>query len=140
MNEISMTIGGEPVMSAASFGVENPATGEIIADGSRVFREQLDRAMRCAEEAMGAWMADAPARRAALRALADTLEASFDELASLITAEQGKPLAEARSEVRESISELEIFRRSRGAEPKSSATGATPRSALRTARSARSLR
>lgn len=109
MHEISMTIGGEPVMSAASFGVENPATGEIIAMAAECSSEHLDRAMRCAEEAMGAWMADAHARREALKALADALEASFEELASLITDEQGKPLAEARSEVRESISELRYF-------------------------------
>jgi acyl-CoA reductase-like NAD-dependent aldehyde dehydrogenase len=109
MREISMTIGGGPVLSAASFTVENPATGETIAAAAECSSEQLDTAMRCAEQAMGAWMADAPARRAALRALADAVAASSEELASLITDEQGKPLAEARSEVRESISELRYF-------------------------------
>lgn len=109
MSEMSMTIGGEPVRSAASFPVEDPATGEIIAEVAECSKEQLDQAMRCAEQAMGAWMADAAARRAALKALADAVTASSDELAALITDEQGKPLAEARGEVREAASELRYF-------------------------------
>jgi acyl-CoA reductase-like NAD-dependent aldehyde dehydrogenase len=104
-----MTIGGQPAMPTAWFDVENPATGEVIARAPECSREQLDRAMRSADAATGTWREDASARRAALRALASTVAARTDELALMITGEQGKPLAEARAEVRDAISELEYF-------------------------------
>ena len=45
----SMTIGGEPVPGPATFGVVNPATGQVFAQAPDCSRDQLDQAMRAAQ-------------------------------------------------------------------------------------------
>lgn len=95
-----MTIGGEAVPTAATFDVRNPATGSVLAAAPDCTPEQLDAAMDAAAKAARDWRADEGARRDALRAAADVLQASADDLAPILTAEQGKPLRDAKREVR----------------------------------------
>jgi acyl-CoA reductase-like NAD-dependent aldehyde dehydrogenase len=96
----TMTIGGEAVPTAATFDVVNPATGGVLAAAPDCTQEQLDAAMESATKAYRDWRSDEGARRDALRAVADVLESSVDDLAPLLTAEQGKPLRDAKREVR----------------------------------------
>jgi len=94
-----MTIGGEAAPTEATFDVINPATGAVVAAAPDCGREQLDGAMESAAKAFRDWRLDEGARRDALRAVADVLSSSVDELAPILTAEQGKPLRDARREV-----------------------------------------
>jgi len=99
MTDVSMTIGGEAVATEGTFGVLNPATAEVFAEAPECSRAQLDAAMDAAAKAFPAWRADEDARRACLREVAGVLLASLEELAPLLTAEQGKPLNDANLEI-----------------------------------------
>jgi acyl-CoA reductase-like NAD-dependent aldehyde dehydrogenase len=100
VTEHTMTVDGGPVAAAGTFGVINPATGSVFADAPDCTKRQLDAAMESAQRAfLGDWRHDQEARRAALRAAADAVDADIDVLAALLTAEQGKPLKAARDEV-----------------------------------------
>lgn len=80
--------------------VTNPATGAFLAKVPRMGRVEADLAIEAAGEAMPAWANLAAAGRAqALFRLADAIDANLDDLAQILTAEQGKPLAEARGEI-----------------------------------------
>ena len=96
MSDCSMTIGGRAVAGTASFSVQNPATGDDLGQAPECTREQPDLAMRSGQAAQAAWQSDAAARRTALAALADAIEADLSEMALVITREQGKPLHESR--------------------------------------------
>jgi acyl-CoA reductase-like NAD-dependent aldehyde dehydrogenase len=98
MSEYSMTIGGAAVAGAASFDVLNPATNAVHARAPECSRDQLDAAMSAAAAAFPAWRADEAARREALSAAAVLVREAAAELGAEITAEQGKPLREARYE------------------------------------------
>ncbi|GAA5161407.1 aldehyde dehydrogenase family protein [Amycolatopsis dongchuanensis] len=102
----TMTIGGRAVEGAGTFGVENPATGRVFAQAPECSPEQLDEALHAAADAFPAWRSDEGARRDLLRAAAKRVEDAADELAALITAEQGKPLADARLEVQGTVAGL----------------------------------
>ncbi|WP_235834522.1 aldehyde dehydrogenase family protein, partial [Actinomadura logoneensis] len=54
----TMTIGGEAVAAAGTFGVVNPATGEVAERAPDATREQLDAAMDAAHAARAGWRAD----------------------------------------------------------------------------------
>jgi acyl-CoA reductase-like NAD-dependent aldehyde dehydrogenase len=109
MSDYSMTIGGRAVGGSASFDVLNPATGDVLAQAPECSREELDQAMAAGQAALAGWQSDVAARRAALEALADAIEADADGLAYLITREQGKPLRESRSEIGDAIGDLRYF-------------------------------
>jgi acyl-CoA reductase-like NAD-dependent aldehyde dehydrogenase len=98
--DLGLTIGGSAVAGGSTFGVVNPATAEVFAQAPSATREQLDGAMRAAARAYRVWRGDEAVRREALRAAARTVLGSVGELADLLTAEQGKPRAEAATEVR----------------------------------------
>ena len=99
MSDFVMTIGGDSVPAGESFGVHNPATGDVFAHAPECSRAQLDAAFDSAAKAYPDWKADEAARRAALLKMADVLLASAGEIAPVLTAEQGKPLGEANIEV-----------------------------------------
>lgn len=99
MSGFAMTINGGPVPSAGTFDVVNPATGETFEHAPECTREQLDSAMESAQHAYRGWKADEEARRTSLCAAADVLDAAADVLAPILTAEQGKPLPEAKAEI-----------------------------------------
>ncbi|MFE0922681.1 aldehyde dehydrogenase family protein [Streptomyces nigra] len=99
-DEIPMTIGGSAVTTAGSFEVIDPATGVPFATAPECTEAQLDQAMGAAREAFRTWKQDEAARRELLLAGADAVLAATDTIAPLLTREQGKPLADARMEVR----------------------------------------
>jgi acyl-CoA reductase-like NAD-dependent aldehyde dehydrogenase len=94
-----MTIDGRNAKADRTFEVINPATGVRLADAPDCTRLQLDEAMEAATRAYNTWRLDDAARCAAMRAAATELEAAADELALILTAEQGKPLRDSIAEV-----------------------------------------
>ncbi len=99
MPDFVMTIGGDTVPAADSFGVVNPANGEVFAHAPECTRDQLDAAFDSAAKAQRDWKLDADARRETLLRVADVLFASAEELSPILTAEQGKPLDQAAVEI-----------------------------------------
>ncbi|WP_025038511.1 NAD-dependent succinate-semialdehyde dehydrogenase [Bradyrhizobium sp. DOA9] len=80
--------------------VVDPATGEGIAEVARCGASDIATAMAAAERAFPSWRNLLPAERGAiLRAWARLMREHTDELAIIVTSEQGKPLAEARDEI-----------------------------------------
>ena len=98
MSDFVMTIGGESVPAADSFGVVNPANGEVFAHAPECTKQQLDAAFEAAAKAQRDWKADEGLRRSTLLKMADVMMGSGAELAPILTAEQGKPLADANIE------------------------------------------
>jgi succinate-semialdehyde dehydrogenase/glutarate-semialdehyde dehydrogenase len=96
--------------SGETFRVENPATGETIAEVPRMGEAETRRAIERAEAAQPKWRALLAKDRARiLRRWSDSMLEHEEELASLLTTEQGKPLAEARVEVAYAASFFEWF-------------------------------
>jgi acyl-CoA reductase-like NAD-dependent aldehyde dehydrogenase len=94
-------IGGRLVGSDAAFQVVDPATGATFAHCPDASRDQLEAAVTAACAAFPEWSArPLTERRGMLFAFADALAAAEGELAPLLTREQGKPLGDARAEVR----------------------------------------
>jgi len=90
--------------------VDNPATGEIIGSVPRLGAADTREAIAAAERALPAWRAKTAKERAgALRRWFDLVMANQDDLARLMTIEQGKPLAESKGEVAYAASFLEWF-------------------------------
>ena len=98
MAEISMTIDGAAVPSSDTFGVINPATGEVHAQAPDCSKEQLDAAFESANKAYRDWKADEGLRRELLHKAGDAMFAASGELGPILMAEQGKPLNEAATE------------------------------------------
>ena len=94
-----MTIDGAPAAAETTFGVINPATGDVFDQAPECTRQQLDTAMQAAATAFRTWRLDETARRNLLGACADAITAHADELARMLTQEQGKPLAKAAGEI-----------------------------------------
>lgn len=95
----SMTLGGEGAVTARTFGVINPATGDVFAEAPDCTAPQLDAAMASAADAFQSWRRDEEKRRQALRDCAAALGSHVDELARIQTLEQGKPLRESLDEI-----------------------------------------
>jgi len=96
--------------SGAMIEVTNPATGAVIARVPNGGAEETRRAIAAAERALPAWRARLAKDRAAiLRRYFDLLMTNLDDLAAIITAEQGKPLAEARGEMLYAAGFIEWF-------------------------------
>jgi len=105
-------IGGEWVDagSGKTFAVNNPATGELLAMVADCGVEDAQRAIDAAAQAQPGWAARTAKERAAiLKRWFDLMMANQDELAALMTAEQGKPLAEAKGEIAYGASFIEWF-------------------------------
>ena len=93
-----------------SFPVRNPASGDGLAEVPLMGAAETRRAIAAAETALAAWRQTTAKERAALlMRLQARLLAHQDDLARLITAESGKPLAEARGEVAYAASFFEWF-------------------------------
>jgi succinate-semialdehyde dehydrogenase / glutarate-semialdehyde dehydrogenase len=96
--------------SGETFPVENPATGEVIAELPRMGVAETRRAIERAEEALPKWRSMLAKERARiLRRWADLMMEHENELARLLTTEQGKPLAESRVEIAYAASFYEWF-------------------------------
>jgi len=107
--DFTMTIAGRPATGAQSFEVVNPATGAAFASAPECSQDQLNEAMAAAQSCLPSWRNDPVARQSALVRAAELLEARVDELADIITAEQGKPLSEALDEASGAASDLRYF-------------------------------
>lgn len=95
----TMTIDGKAVAGESTFGVINPATGEVFAEAPDCTRGQLDRAMEAANRAYKTWSRDVAKRREVLNACAKALQDNANEIAPILTREQGKPLTKATEEI-----------------------------------------
>ena len=103
-------IDGAWITSKATFAVTNPATGVKLADVPDLTPDDARRAIDAAHRAFPAWAARTAKERAAiLRRWFELITAETESLARLMTAEQGKPLAEARGEVTYGASFIEWF-------------------------------
>jgi len=104
VTEYKLLIDGRLVDGAAVMDVLNPATETVVAQCPRASAEQLDEAVTAAKAAFPAWARIPIAeRRALILKLADCIEVHAEELARLLTQEQGKPLTEASAEIAYSI-------------------------------------
>jgi succinate-semialdehyde dehydrogenase / glutarate-semialdehyde dehydrogenase len=103
-------IDGKWIASPKRFAVTDPATGETIAKVADMGVQETRMAIEAAARAFPAWAAlTAKARAVILRRWFELMMAHAEELAQLMTAEQGKPLAEARGEVAYGASFIEWF-------------------------------
>ncbi|MFT5062051.1 MAG: succinate-semialdehyde dehydrogenase/glutarate-semialdehyde dehydrogenase [Polaromonas sp.] len=96
--------------NGARFAVTNPARGDVIAHVPDLGRAETARAIAAAETAQKEWAKRTGKDRAAvLRRWFDLMMAAQEDLAMILTAEQGKPLAEARGEIAYGASFVEWF-------------------------------
>jgi succinate-semialdehyde dehydrogenase / glutarate-semialdehyde dehydrogenase len=96
--------------SGETFAVTNPATGEELARVPRLGAAETRRALEGADAALPAWRGRTAADRARImRRWADLMLEHIDDLALLLTLEQGKPLFESKAEVEYAASFLEWF-------------------------------
>ncbi|MEU6971831.1 aldehyde dehydrogenase family protein [Kitasatospora aureofaciens] len=98
-----------PGRRAVRFSVVDPATGEAFDEARDQQPGELDDMVARAQRAWRGWRADPAARAAALRSAADAVETAGDDLARLLTREQGKPLAESYAEVARTTARLRYF-------------------------------
>jgi len=99
-----MSVDGEAVAGTASLPVIDPATATAFARVPDCTRDLLDVAVAAAQRAFMTWSAQAiDERRRLVSAFIDRVAADADTLAPLITQEQGKPLAKARSEINSAV-------------------------------------
>ncbi len=96
--------------SGKTVPVNNPATGEILGTVPNMGAAETRRAIEAANAAWPAWRAKtAKERSTILRRWFDLMLANQEDLAKILTAEQGKPLAEARGEIAYGASFIEWF-------------------------------
>ncbi|VVE02786.1 succinate-semialdehyde dehydrogenase [Pandoraea capi] len=96
--------------SGKTFDVLDPATGEVLAKVPELGAEETTRAVAAAEAAQKPWAARTGKERAnVLRRWFDLMIANTEDLAYLMTREQGKPLSEARGEIAYAASFIEWF-------------------------------
>ncbi|WP_414897097.1 NAD-dependent succinate-semialdehyde dehydrogenase [Rhodovulum sp. YEN HP10] len=94
----------------ATFAVTNPADGETLCEVPEMGRAETARAIEAAAAAQKRWAAKTAKERAnTMRKWYDLLMAAQDDLAMILTAEMGKPLAEARGEIAYGASFVEWF-------------------------------
>jgi len=96
--------------SGETLPVLNPATGEAIAEIAKCGTAETRRAIEAAEKAQVAWRKKSAKERAAiLRKWFNLMMEAQEDLAQILTAEQGKPLAESRGEIAYGASYIEWF-------------------------------
>ncbi|PWU55494.1 succinate-semialdehyde dehydrogenase (NADP(+)) [Micromonospora globispora] len=93
-----------------TFSVTNPSTGEVIAELPALSREQVRQSIAAADRALPAWRGlSAKERSLIIRRWFDLVVENAEDLATIITMEEGKPLSEARGEVAYAASFIEWF-------------------------------
>jgi len=93
-----------------TIAVTNPATGGVIGTIPKMGASETRRGIEAADRALKAWGArTAKERSAVLRKWFDLMMANQDDLALIMTSEQGKPLAEAKGEIAYAASFIEWF-------------------------------
>jgi succinate-semialdehyde dehydrogenase/glutarate-semialdehyde dehydrogenase len=108
--EARALIGGEWLGGAKTFAVRNPATGAELAQVPDLDAAAARRAIDAAHAALPGWRRKTAKERAAiLRKWHELMLANQEDLAAIMTAEQGKPLTEARGEIAYAASFFEWF-------------------------------
>ena len=103
-------VNGAWVAGEQTFPVMNPARGDIIAEVADLSRGQVAEAVAAAHKAQKEWAKWTGKERAAvLRKWFDLMMENQDDLGTIMTAEQGKPLAEAKGEIAYGASFVEFF-------------------------------
>lgn len=93
MRKASLIISGRPVATAAYSPVFNPSTGQIVGDMPLASATDMNAAVEAAKQAFQGWQNTPDQTRAeACRAMAALIEANAEDLAHLLTLEQGKPM------------------------------------------------
>ncbi|WP_458132134.1 NAD-dependent succinate-semialdehyde dehydrogenase [Pseudomonas sp. R3-41] len=108
----AMLIDGQWVQAdnGQTIEVRNPATGELVARVPNGGELETRRAVEAAERAMRGWRKTLPKERSrVLRKLYDLMLENLDDLATIMTAEQGKPLVESRGEILYAAGFIEWF-------------------------------
>jgi malonate-semialdehyde dehydrogenase (acetylating)/methylmalonate-semialdehyde dehydrogenase len=111
MREIGHFIGGKEVKGTSGrWGdVFNPNTGEVQAKVAFANRPEAEHAIAAAEAAQPAWAATNPQRRArVLLKFLDLLHKEFEPLATLLSSEHGKTLADARGDIQRGLEVVEF--------------------------------
>ncbi len=103
-------VGGKWIAGKKSFDVTNPANGKTIGSVPDLGVAETKVAIEAAHKAQPDWAAKAAKERAKiLRQFSDLITANADDLAAIMTAEQGKPLIEARNEILSAASFFEWY-------------------------------
>lgn len=103
-------LAGEWVDGTGDFDVENPARGDVIAQVADCSRAQVAEAIAAAEASQKDWAKlTGKERSVILRRWFDLMMENQDDLGAILTAEQGKPLAEAKGEIAYGASFIEFF-------------------------------
>ena len=105
-------VGGawRPARDGATIPVINPATGDVVAQVPRMGQAEADEAIAAAAAALPVWRSRTAEQRARiLRRLYDLMLQNIDDLALILTIEQGKPLAEAVGEIRYAAAFVDWF-------------------------------
>ena len=103
-------INGEWVTTSDCLEVDNPATGEVIATIPQLDADAVNQAVTAANDAFKLWRKKTPAERGELvRKWYELMVERTDELATIMTTEQGKPLAEAKGEIAYAASYVKWF-------------------------------
>jgi succinate-semialdehyde dehydrogenase/glutarate-semialdehyde dehydrogenase len=96
--------------SGENFAVTNPANGDVVAEVARCGGDETRRAIEAAEKTQVEWREKTAGERSVLmRRWFDLMMEAQEDLAQILTAEQGKPLAEARGEIAYGASYIEWF-------------------------------
>jgi succinate-semialdehyde dehydrogenase/glutarate-semialdehyde dehydrogenase len=96
--------------NAPQIGVKDPATGELLVNIPSLGKVETRHAIDAAAKAQKTWAArPAKERGTIMRRLFDLMLANQDDLAAILTAEQGKPLSEARGEIAYAAGFIEFY-------------------------------
>jgi len=105
-----LLIGGNLVDGDSTMDVINPATEAVLSKAPRASEAQLNEAVAAAKSAFPAWAATSlDERRKVITAIADAIEANYEDFARLLTQEQGKPLQDATGEVLGTVAFMRYF-------------------------------
>lgn len=110
--DLQLFINGEwkPCESGETFEVINPADGEPMGTAARGGCVDVQCALEAADQAFVGWSRTTGDERAqGLKQAAEAIFARQDELAEILTREQGKPLADARKEIRGAAATFEYY-------------------------------
>jgi succinate-semialdehyde dehydrogenase/glutarate-semialdehyde dehydrogenase len=105
MNYLQIIAGGEVTASdSGTYEIRNPADTSLVASAPQATRADTHRAINAAHAAFPAWSRTDPWQRSAiLRRAAETINAQSEAIATAITRETGKPLAQAKGEVTQTV-------------------------------------
>lgn len=107
-----MLVGGKwlPAKTGGSISVVNPATEEVFASVPKACKEDVEEAVKAADAAFENWSALTPFERGRfIRKASEIVYSNAENIAALMTMEQGKPLKEALGEVRKGAEILRYY-------------------------------